>query len=322
MNGLPVVGLHPSARMPLWVHISMLDVGHPVWVPLKKNQFFDDAPGELSNFAQVTISRDRALKVTLVKRSNRAAPVTTGKDIGLDWGLNSMFASDLGDQLGRQFYPWLRKVDAQLTKINVELQRRGIKPKTNARYRRFNQRIREYVRNEVGRILNRLVKRYGIKSITLETLDLRNGSLSRRMNRILTRAARAAVKEKLKSMSETQGIEIHEVNPAHTSRECSGCGFVSNHNRKGPHFVCGFCNKRLNADTNGSRTISLRRSQGLQYPYASRQTVLQRLDPRFEARWGLKPGDAEKLRLAKERRPVTVGLTSLWSIRGLETKLH
>ncbi|MHB1520011.1 MAG: zinc ribbon domain-containing protein [Ferrimicrobium sp.] len=142
------------------------------------------------------------------------------------------------------------------------------------------------------------------------------------MNRILTRAARAAVKEKLKSMSETQGIEIHEVNPAHTSRECSGCGFVSNHNRKGPHFVCGFCNKRLNADTNGSRTISLRRSQGLQYPYASRQTVLQRLDPRFEARWGLKPGDAEKLRLAKERRPVTVGLTSLWSIRGLETKLH
>ncbi|MHB1902968.1 MAG: hypothetical protein ACYCTG_02525 [Ferrimicrobium sp.] len=139
-------------------------MGHPVWVPLKKNQFFDDAPGELSNFAQVTISRDRALKVTLVKRSNRAAPVTTGKDIGLDWGLNSMFASDLGDQLGRQFYPWLRKVDAQLTKINVELQRRGIKPKTNARYRKFNQRIREYVRNEVGRILNRLVKRYGIKS--------------------------------------------------------------------------------------------------------------------------------------------------------------
>ncbi len=90
------------------------------------------------------------------------------------------------------------------------------------------------------------------------------------MNRILTRAGRAAVKEKLKSMSETQGIEIHEVNPANTSRECSGCGFVSKLNRKGPHFVCGFCHKRLNADTNGSRTISLRRSQGLQYPYASR----------------------------------------------------
>ncbi len=289
----------------LWVRISTLDVGHPVWVPLKKNQFFDDAPGELSNFAQVTVSRDGALKVTLVKRSNRASPVTTGKDISLDWGLNSMFASDLGDQLGRQFYPWLRKVDAQLTKLTAELQRRGIKPKTNARYRRFNQRIREYVRNEVDRILNRLVKRYGVKSITLETLDLRNGSLSRRMNRILTRAGRAAVEEKLKSMSETQGIEIHEVNPAHTSRECSGCGFVSKLNRKGPHFVCGFCHKRLNADTNGSRTISLRRSQGLQYPYASRQTVLRRLDARFEARWGLKPGDAEKLRLAKERRKTT-----------------
>ncbi|WP_276981866.1 hypothetical protein, partial [Ferrimicrobium acidiphilum] len=65
------------------------------------------------------------------------------------------------------------------------------------------------------------------------------------------------------------------------------------------------CHKRLNADTNGSRTISMRRSHGLQYPYASRQTVLQRLDARFEARWGLKPGEAEKLRLAKERRKTT-----------------
>ena len=289
----------------LWVRVSTLDAGHPVWIPLKKNQFFNDAPGELSNFAQVTVSRDGALKVTLVKRSNRAAPVLIGEDISLDWGLNSMFASDLGDQLGRQFYPWLRKVDVQLTKLTVELQRRGIKPKTNARYRKFNQRIREYVRNEVGRILNRLVKRYGIKSITVETLDFRNGDLSKKMNRILIRAGRAAVKERLKSMSETQGIEIHEVNPAHTSRECSGCWFVSKQNRKGPHFVCGFCHKRLNADTNGSRTISMRRSHGLQYPYASRQTVLQRLDARFEARWGLKPGEAEKLRLAKERRKTT-----------------
>ncbi len=127
----------------LWVRISTLDAGHPAWIPLGANRLFNDAAGELSNFAQITVSRDGQVKISLVKRSEKAQARTDGVDLSLDWGLNSMFATDLGDQLGRNLYPWLAKIDIQLPKLTAELQRQGIKLKTNRRFQRFNQGIRE-----------------------------------------------------------------------------------------------------------------------------------------------------------------------------------
>ncbi len=295
-----------------WVRISTLEPGKPVCVPLGANRFFNEATGDVSNFAQVTVGRDGDVRVSLVKRSHKATLITDGIDLSLDWGLRSMFATDLGDHLGRSLYPWLRKIDVKLTRLIAEFQRQGVKPNSSRRFRRFNQRIRDYVRNEVGRVVNRLIAIYGPRSFTVERLDFRDGGMSRQMNRILARAGRAAIKEKMQSILETLGIAAHEVNPAHTSRECSGCGFADKHNRKGSHFVCGFCHKRLNADTNGSRVISRRRSVGVPDLGTSRRTVLRHIDARFEARWGLALGTAETLRRSKERpatpRPTTDGL--------------
>lgn len=317
---LPADGVHD-----LWVRVSTLDARHPAWIPLGANRFFNEAAGELSNFAQVTVSSNGQVKISLVKRSEKAQARTDGVDLSLDWGLNSMFATDLGDQLGRSLYPWLTKIDVQLTRLSAELQRQGIKLKTNRRFQRFNQRIRKYVRNEVGRVINRLIAIYGPRSITVEMLDFRDTAMSRQMNRILTRAGRAAIKQKLASITETLGITVHEVNPAHTSRECSGCGFADKHNRKGAYFVCGFCHKRLNADTNGSRVISLRRSQGVSDLGFGKRTVLRHIDERFETRWGLSPGAGEKLRCrVKERptlsRPTTDGLVRQPGNRGSDKR--
>ncbi|MHB8312126.1 MAG: zinc ribbon domain-containing protein [Candidatus Dormibacteria bacterium] len=296
----------------LWVRVSTLEAGKPVWLPLGANRFFNEAPGELANFAQVTVARDRQVKVTVVKRSEQAKTRTEGPDIALDWGMRSMFATDSGDQLGRRLYPWLRQIDPHLTKLTAELQRQGVKPNTSRRYRRFNQRIRDHVRNETGRVVNRLISLYGPRSLTVEQLDFRDGGMSKQMNRLLTRAGRAAVNEKLAAIQETLGIAVHEVNPAWTSRECSGCGYADERNRKGRHFRCRFCHKCLDADTNGSRVVSRRRSAGAADLGVGRRTVLQHLDARFEARWGMRPGAAENLRRAKERpttpRPTTDGL--------------
>ncbi len=273
----------------IWVRVSTLEAGKPAWIPLKGNRFFNEAAGELANFAQVTVSEDGEVKLALVKRSERAALRSGGSDIALDWGLKSMFATDLGDQLGRRLYPWLRSIDPQLTTLTVALQRQGIPLKHNKRYRRFNQRIRNHVRNEVGRVINRLIEVHGPRALTVEQLDFRDPSMSRQMNRLLTRTGRRAVSEKLNAVSETLGVTIHEVNPAYSSQECSGCGFVSPSNRSNSRFQCGFCHKVLNADTNGARVISARRSGsgfGLQH---GRRAVLRQLDAAFEKRWGLPP---------------------------------
>ena len=298
----------------LWVRVSTLEAGKPAWIPLGANRFFNEADGELSSFAQLTVALDGNVNISLVKRFHPAAARNEGLDMSLDWGLRSMFATDLGDQLGRRLYPWLREIDPKLTKLTAELQRQGVALKKNKRYRRFNQRIREHVRNEVGRVINRLVVVYGPRSLTVEKLDFRDGGMSKQMNRILTRAGRAAVGQKLAAISETLGISIYEVNAAYSSQECSGCGFVSPRNRNNSHFKCGFCNKKLHADTNGSRVISLRRSPGVVDLRSGRRAVLRRLDAAFEARWGLRPGAAENLRRPKERlnhkRPITDGLAS------------
>ncbi|MHB8244285.1 MAG: hypothetical protein ACYDGN_02870 [Acidimicrobiales bacterium] len=55
-----------------WVRVSTLEPGHPVWLPLGANRFFNEAAGETSNFAQVTVTRDGQVRVSLVKRSEKA----------------------------------------------------------------------------------------------------------------------------------------------------------------------------------------------------------------------------------------------------------
>ena len=295
-----------------WVRVSTLESGKPAWIPLKANRFFSEAAGSLANFAQVTVSEDGEVSIALVKRSEKASLRSEGPDIALDWGLKSMFATDLGDQLGRRLYPWLRDIDPKLTALTAELQRQGGSLKKNKRYRRFNQRIREHVRNEVGRVINRLIDAHGPRSLIVEQLDFRDSSMSRQMNRLLARAGRRAVSEKLNAIAETLGITIHEVNPAYSSQECSGCGFVSPSNRKNSRFQCGFCHKVLKADTNGARIISARRSGSGLNLHAGRRAVLRQLDAAFEKRWGLPPGTASKLRLPQERptqkRPLADGL--------------
>ena len=298
-----------------WVRVSTLEPGNPVWLPLRANRFFNDAAGELSNFAQMTVGRGGEVKVALVKRSTKATTRSEGPDIALDWGLKTMFATDLGDQLGRRLYPWVRNIDPKLMALTAELQRQGVSLKKNKRYRRFNQRIRDHVRNEVGRVVNHLIEVHGPRSLTVEQLDFRDGGISRQMNRLLTKAGRRAVAEKLAAVAETLGITIREVNPAYSSQECSGCGFVSSANRKNSRFQCGFCHKVLNADTNGARVISARRSgSGFDLQHG-RRAVLRQLDAAFEARWGLSPGTAKKLRQLKERpnqkRPNTDGLAAV-----------
>jgi len=298
----------------LWVRVSTLEKGKPVWVPLKANRFFNEAAGELSNFAQVSILGDSSIKVRLVKKSVPAPAKTDGIDISLDWGLRSTFTTEFGDQLGRSLYPWLRQIDEQLTSLTSELQRKRIPLKSNERYQRFQQRIREYVKNEINGIVNRLLGIYDIKSITVESLGFRNGGLSRRMNRILSRAGRAAIQSKLASIAETHGVTTHKINPAYTSQQCSGCGFTDKTNRNDLYFKCRFCGKRLNAETSGSRVLTVRRSLGQSDLYVSRQAILQRLDSEFENRWGLSFSDVKdahcrtKERRGKTQRPTTDGL--------------
>ncbi len=273
-----------------WVRISTLRKGQPVYIPLHRNDYFDAAPGEVRNFCQVQVTDTGQVRFLLIKKSKPAPARTDGGELGVDWGLAAMFATSDGRVLGRKLFAWLKARDDEVVTLSKALQANGIRPKNSVRYRRLQSRIRGYVRNEVGRILNRLAAE-NLKLLAVERLQLTGGGLSRRMNRLVSRAGRAAVSAKLASLTKTHGIAVVEVNPAYTSQVCTGCDYVDRRNRiTRSRYSCRFCGKRLHADISGARAI-LRRSQepsrgGLAL---GKQTILARLDRKFHTRWGMDP---------------------------------
>lgn len=248
-----------------WATVSTLERNHPVRIPLttdpRLERHLTERGETVCNHLQITIRRDGSFSLHLLTAKPKARIRSTGRVVGMDWGLNSLFSTSMGRRHGLRIHDWLLARDAELTGLTKALGKSGIRYKSSRRYRNFNRRIREYLRNEVGRILNRMSEQ-DIRQIVVEDLDFRDGGLSKHMNRILTRAGRAAVKRKLRDLADNHGITVTRVNPAYTSQECSRCGYVSKTNRPTRQdFRCTCCGHRQNADINASHNILARRSR-------------------------------------------------------------
>ncbi|MFD1211730.1 hypothetical protein ACFQ36_06705 [Arthrobacter sp. GCM10027362] len=110
------------SRFDYWVRISTLDKRRPVRIPLTANRRFNEAPGELSNFVQVSVTPDRSVRFVLVKKSPVAGPrPQDGQWLGLDFGMVALFATGDGRLLGQAVLPYLSELDRQA----VELARRS-----------------------------------------------------------------------------------------------------------------------------------------------------------------------------------------------------
>ena len=248
-----------SKKFEHWVSLATMRKGQRVIIPLIENSYSRAAKGARKNIIQLGIHDDH-LTIGLVHEVKDANTRKNGKSIGLDWGLCSLFTTSDGRLLGSAMLHRLRELDASLMVRTRYLQKKNIPFKQDERWVSLNQRIHEYVVNEVNRILNRLTAA-DVRELVVEKLDFRNGGLSHRLNRILNRAGRQAVSRKLARLRETKGIITTMVNPAYTSQMCSSCGYVSKHNRiSQASFTCLCCGHKLNADVNAARNILGRRS--------------------------------------------------------------
>lgn len=282
-----------SGSFDRWVRVSTLHKGHPVLIPVTESDYYRHRVGEEAGITQVAVRRDGVVSLSRVKQSEVAERRPVGDTIGLDWGVVNMFTTSDGRRLGQQVYAHLKELDGQLVDLTRALQANGVKPRDSKRYRALNSRIRSHVRNEVGRILNKIASEENISELVTENLDFRDGGMSAEMNRILSRAGRGAVKEKLSSLTEDFGITVTEVNPAYTSQECSGCGFAAKSNRRSQsRFQCRFCGKTCNADVKAAVTIAKRRSlHGDGLRWHTKHSVLTIIDQNFLQRWGVSAAD-------------------------------
>lgn len=233
----------------------------PIELPLYNNSYFLEnlKTGERRKSLQLSFKENEIFITSVLEFEN--APIRdSGEVIGLDWGLNSLFTDNKGNMFGKKLMRRLRGLDFELITLQKQLQSDGIKPSTSSEYNKFNKKIRRLLKNEIGRILNKLTPTK-VSELVVEDLNFQFGGLSRQLNRILKRSGRTLIREKLESLTESKGVKITKVNPAYTSQMCSNCGFVTKKNRKTQaQFKCLCCGRTLNADVNAAMNILQRRS--------------------------------------------------------------
>lgn len=242
-----------------WLEIRGF-LGHDISIPIVNNPYIANKIAEaheVSTTAKIVIDRNGNLHIHQPMEFANPPMRNTGETLGIDWGLVNTISTSDGRTFGRDLYPWLTKIDAQVTRLQSRLQQQGIKPHDSTRFRCFQKRIIDTVRNRLGEIINSLATE-DIRRIIVESLDFRGTKLGGKLNRIITRAGRKEMSRRIREMPERFGIGIVEINPAYTSQECSECHDVHRSNRTDERFVCGFCGHSAHADVNAARNIRFR----------------------------------------------------------------
>lgn len=250
-----------------FLKLSTLEKGKPIYLPLNRNPYLDECltKGNKKAFVQLRLDGKKCV-ISAIVEYDKAPLRSSDSSLGLDFGMVSMFTTSDGEQHGLASFAKLKIWDEELLALTKELQEKGIRFKSNARYVQLQNRIKSYFKNEICRILNKLAKK-NVGVFVVEQLDFRASSLSRKMNRLIRRTYRSFVKAKLARLEEQFGIQIVSVNPAYTSQECSRCHHVSKNNRKSQkQFICEHCHLHCNADVNAGRVIVQRRSLISEFP--------------------------------------------------------
>lgn len=281
-----------QGRVGWWVRLSTMMPGRRIAVPLLTYDRHCNRKGRTSNGVLVTEDRDtgRILfgVVTDIAEecaASRAAYQPEREVLALDFGLSTLFATDEGDRLGRDWLKALRRHDQRITSIARHVERSGGKPRDSLRYREAVAALRGFIRTEVGRVLNALVAAKRPATLVLERLDFRNPALSPRLNRLIQNCGRSVIQAKLADLRDRFGVEAEEVNPAYTSQTCSVCGYVDKNNRPSQaRFRCLWCGNKMHADCNAARNIGGRRAASIGSVFQRKDAVLAELVRAFGER--------------------------------------
>ena len=197
----------------------------------------------------------------------------TGKVVGIDLGYTEMMATSeqelLGTDLGKYFsaiadkrgknsegrnrmHALFRSLLKKSGKNNLAKAERIRKhnlgrKKQRARYIRDIGVIKTVVNRELNFLFTR--KTNPVKAIVVEDLSARmKAHFCKKWNRWLSGWMRGYLQERIRYKAKKHGIEVNEVNPAHSSRECPRCHCTDKKNRRGDVFKCSSCGYHEHAD--------------------------------------------------------------------------
>jgi len=134
---------------------------------------------------------------------------------------------------------------------------KSVKLSNYLEYTKYVQKIRDYTKNEINRILNKIIKVHNPGTIILENLDFRGSNIGRKNNRLLHRFGMGIIKKKMEDLKD-KGYQVSCPCPAYSSQTCHKCEYVDKKNRiDQATFVCKCCGQKSNADYNGAETLDI-----------------------------------------------------------------
>ena len=197
----------------------------------------------------------------------------TGTVVGIDLGYTELMATSkqelLGTDLGKYFseiadkrgknsegrnrmHALFRSLLKKTGKDNLakaeRIRRHNLgRKKQRARYIRDIGVIKTVVNRELNFLFTR--KTNPVKAIVVEDLSARmKAHFGKKWNRRLSGWMRGYLQERIRYKAKKHGIEVNEVNPAHSSRECPRCHCTDKKNRRGDVFKCSSCGYHEHAD--------------------------------------------------------------------------
>ena len=284
-----------------WIKLSSLEKGKKIYIPLTTNSYFEGIDGKVKNFVQINFGQDiekingnialldnnkldynnYKMNICFIKEIEKKNYEPKIDKLALDLGLNNLFATNIGELYGRGFSKLLKKYDEIVSNLAKNRQKQKLKT-LSIKYKKLINKIKSYLKNEINRVINKIILNNKPKEIIVESLNFTSPKLSKKLNRMISNFGKKIIEEKLISIEEEYGLIITKVNPAYTSQECSNCGYISKKNRKSQAtFICGFCGKNQNADINASKNILARSSSDLKDIFAKRVFILDKTVKNF-----------------------------------------
>lgn len=179
----------------------------------------------------------------------------TGREIGIDMGLQAFLSTSDGQQVEAPKY--FRSSEKQLAKAQRRLSRRKKGSNRRKKARLLVAKKYEKITNQrldfCHKVAHSLVQRYD--GFFVENLNIKGMVRHKYLSKSVSDAAWGMFLSILKSKAENAGRRYREVSPNGTSQRCSGCGETVKKSLSTRIHRCPFCGLLLDRDINAAINI-------------------------------------------------------------------
>jgi putative transposase len=309
----------------------------PNQVQVEENRVYLPKIGWMTFFQSRSFPKGFALRSVCVRRKadgwyvsigleNKDIPQSSPKTIeevnsvvGGDLGSNKLLALSNGEQIANpQFEKRLERTKT-IRQRRASRKKRGSNNQKKAyqKLARLDQKIVNQRTDYQWKAAHQLVRLADV--IVLEDLNIKgmikrcqpkkdengkyikNGqSAKKALNRLIRDCAWGELKLKIQSVAEKFGCLVIEVNPKHTSQQCSVCGHTDKQNRKGEKFACVECGHIQDADNQAAINIAKRGIEQLNLSLSKLLGVTQKVTANPEATGNTRNGKETSVSLETE----------------------